>query len=119
MIASMVKPQRTIAPADRYAPFFHWMGHQAIRFVCFAYLLSACPMIATAEDFTDAIRAYLNHSVDSGKMVGVVVGIVDERGSNVISYGKLGNGTDEEVNGDTLFEIGSDTKTFTALLLAD
>ena len=29
------------------------------------------------------------------------------------------NGTDQEVNGDTLFEIGSITKTFTALLLLD
>ena len=33
--------------------------------------------------------------------VGIAVGIVDESGSRVVSYGKMDNGTDEEVNGDT------------------
>ena len=48
-----------------------------------------------------------------------MVGIVDEHGSRIISDGKLDNGTDQEVNGDTEFEIGSITKTFTGLLLQD
>jgi CubicO group peptidase (beta-lactamase class C family) len=48
-----------------------------------------------------------------------VVGIVDEHGSSVVSYGKMDNGTDQEVNGDTLFDIASITKPFTGLLLQD
>jgi CubicO group peptidase (beta-lactamase class C family) len=76
--------------------------------------------VASAEDFTNAIRAFLRQRVEVEKRdVGIVVGIVDEQGSRIVSCGKMANGTDQEVNGDTLFEIGSITKTFTALLLQD
>jgi serine-type D-Ala-D-Ala carboxypeptidase/endopeptidase len=51
--------------------------------------------------------------------VGMVVGIVDEQGTRIVSYGKMDNGDSPEVNGDTLFEVGSVTKTFTTLLLED
>jgi hypothetical protein len=51
--------------------------------------------------------------------IGIVVGLVDGWDSRVISCGKLDDGTDEQVDGDTVFEIGSDTKTFTTLLLQD
>ncbi|MGD0519369.1 MAG: serine hydrolase domain-containing protein, partial [Thermoguttaceae bacterium] len=92
----------------------------AVRVLCFTILLSAFSFRAAAEDFTDAIHAYLQSCVETHKVnAGIVVGIVDEHGSSIISYGKLDNGTDQEVNGDTLFEIASVTKTFTALLLQD
>jgi CubicO group peptidase (beta-lactamase class C family) len=83
-------------------------------------LLSAFPFRVVAEDFTNAIHAFLQQRVEAEKKdVGMVVGIVDEHGSSIVSDGKMDNGTDQEVNGDTLFEIGSITKTFTALLLQD
>ncbi len=88
--------------------------------ICVAVLLAAFSFRAAAEDFTDAIRAFLQRRVDVEKWdVGIVIATVDEHGSNVISYGKAGDGTGREVDGDTLFEIGSITKTFTALLLQD
>jgi CubicO group peptidase (beta-lactamase class C family) len=49
----------------------------------------------------------------------MVVGLVDEHGCSVVSCGKMDTSASQEVNGDTLFEIGSITKTFTALLLQD
>ena len=75
---------------------------------------------ASAEEFTDAIHAFLQQRVEIEKRdVGIVVGIVDEHGSSVVSYGKMDNGTDQEVDGDTLFDIASITKPFTGLLLQD
>ena len=46
----------------------------------------------------------------------MVIGLVDERGRRIISAGRLDNGTDQRVNGETVFEIGSVTKTFTPML---
>jgi D-alanyl-D-alanine-carboxypeptidase/D-alanyl-D-alanine-endopeptidase len=92
----------------------------AVRVICFTILLSAFAFHAEAEDFTNAIRAFLQQRVEVEKWdAGIVVGIVDEHGSRVVSCGKMDNGTGQEVNGDTLFEIGSITKTFTGLLLQD
>jgi hypothetical protein len=71
-------------------------------------------------DFTHAIHAFLERRVEVEKRdVSIVVGIVDEHGSRVVSCGKMDNGTDQEVNGDTLFDIASITKPFTGLLLQD
>ncbi|MGD0077128.1 MAG: serine hydrolase [Sedimentisphaerales bacterium] len=90
------------------------------RLIYFTVLILVFSFRASAEDFTDAIHAFLQHRVEvEQRDVGIVVGIVDDNGSSIISYGKLDNGTDGNVNGNTVFEIGSITKTFTALLLQD
>ena len=69
---------------------------------------------------TDSIRAFLEQRIKVEKKdVGMVVGLVDEHGSSIVSYGKMDDGASPEVNGNTLFEIGSITKTFTTLLLQD
>ncbi|MBK8314589.1 MAG: serine hydrolase [Acidobacteria bacterium] len=48
------------------------------------------------------------------KSVGIVVGLVDEKGTRVISYGKPSQESTQIVNSDSVFEIGSVTKVFTA-----
>jgi len=92
-----------------------------MRIILFASLLLFGGRLwaATAEVPNDVeIRSILQNFIARDHWgVGMVVGIVDERGTRIISYGKLDNGDSPEVNGDTLFEIGSITKTFTTLLL--
>ena len=68
----------------------------------------------------DAIRDILRRRVDVEKRAtGIVVGTLDRGRRHVIAYGTQGAGATPPVGRTTLFEIGSVTKVFTALLLAD
>jgi CubicO group peptidase (beta-lactamase class C family) len=71
-----------------------------------------------ADAYADAIQALLRDKFTEGNS-GMVIGLLDEHGSRVFSAGILDNGSDQEVDGDTVFELGSVTKVFTSLLLLD
>lgn len=73
---------------------------------------------ARAQALSDSVaRTLITQRVDAGMGVGIVAGILDAAGPRVVTYGQSGTGRPLDRN--TVFEIGSISKVFTALVLAD
>ena len=65
----------------------------ALRILCFIVMLAVFAFRVSAEDFINAIAAYLQHYVHAQLPHGcMVVGLVDEHGSSVLSTGVRASG---------------------------
>jgi D-alanyl-D-alanine-carboxypeptidase/D-alanyl-D-alanine-endopeptidase len=106
--------------------------------VTIAFLLSSSPTFfhaAIASSFTtqkgpasstsvfkitDEIKDRINALVDSNRTnAAIVIGIVDANGTQFYSNGKISNTNNTTVDQNTIFAIGSNTKVFTTILLAE
>ena len=68
---------------------------------------------------TDEIKDRVNALLDSNRTnAAIVVGIVDRDGTQFYSHGKISNAINATVDQNTIFAIGSNTKVFTTILLA-
>ena len=74
----------------------------------------------SAADMSDAdIRGILNDQLDPKVDLGIIAGLIHAGSTRVVSAGKAGPGGAPALDGNTVFEIGSATKVFTATLLAE
>lgn len=96
---------------------------QSYRSVCVATSVAltfaaAQPANAQSLPTDSAIREILRTRVDSGRSRGIAVGIFENGKRRFVSYGSAGPGR-APLDEHTIFEIGSISKTFTGLLLAE
>ncbi len=104
------------------------MPFVATRASCFVlFLFSLCGFHASvlaqqpASWTKDQIEQILKGRIlKEKKGVGMVVGLIDANGKKVVGFGTSNrNDPSTKVNGETVFEIGSVSKVFTSLLLAE
>lgn len=74
---------------------------------------------AVSADLKARVDALVRPVIESGTAVGMVVGVVDGPHTAIFGYGQLSPECPQTPDGRTLFEIGSVTKVFTGILLAD
>jgi len=93
------------------------MYMRSTRPLFFLLLLLNCHSVfAVDSSYAQAADAFIQDAF-AGKKSCMVIGFIDTDGARIIAAGKLDNGTNRKPDGDTVFFIGSVSKTFTALLL--
>jgi len=70
--------------------------------------------IPSNEDIRTLLAERMQHNG-----VGMVVGVIEPDGQRVVAYGRSGARNHRALDGDTVFQMGSLSKTFVGLLLAD
>ena len=76
-------------------------------------------VILRFKELQDKVKEFILNDVVNKSKAALVVGFIDSNGTKVISFGNISKENNIPVNGSTIFNIASITKTFTTLVLAD
>lgn len=76
--------------------------------------------VHTKDEFTlsDTLKETMREKIDNGTHTSLFVGIIDENGVEQFYYGQTAK-DETSIDENTIFEIGSISKVFTSLILAD
>ncbi len=95
----------------------------SLCFLCCCKDKNDIPEERNAKSETEQLRAIVDDKIkpliEEGKLVGVSVGVIKGDANAVFCYGKISSDSNQTPDGNTIYEIGSITKVFTTLLLAD
>jgi serine-type D-Ala-D-Ala carboxypeptidase/endopeptidase len=83
------------------------------------YSTSSTANLSISKEIPDQVKNFIINQVVNKSKAAIVVGFVDPNGTRVFSFGNMSEAHKVPVNESTIFHIGSITKTFTTLLLAD
>ena len=75
--------------------------------------------LVTYKEISAQVKSFIFDQIVNKSNAAIVIGFVDPDGTKIFSFGNMSTAHNIPVNQNTFFNIGSITKTFTTLLLAD
>lgn len=95
-------------------------ARRSFLYVFLLPLLTAVPLAGQWQALpSDSLRAILTTRVERGGSTGIVLGVQEPGGPRVVAVGRRGGPGSAPLDGLTVLEIGSVSKVFTTLLLAE
>jgi CubicO group peptidase (beta-lactamase class C family) len=101
-------------------PILRRNSHLFLRSLLTGLLFAATWCSSQAQLSADDISVIINKEVTQKRSPGIIVGTIDSTGKRqIVSAGSFSDKKEVKPDGSTMYEIGSITKVFTSLLLAD
>jgi CubicO group peptidase (beta-lactamase class C family) len=92
-----------------------------MKFFSLSYLFILLPLMACAQQewtLSEEAAKNIEMRIDNGYSPSIAIGLIDEHGPRCFFFGKTTMGG-KDIDENTIYEIGSISKTFTGILLAD
>ena len=101
-------------------PILRHNSHVILRIILTGLLFTATWCSSQAQLPVDDISVIINKEVTQKRSPSIIVGTIDSTGKRqIVSAGSFSDKKEVKPDGNTMYEIGSITKVFTSLILAD